>query len=198
MRPSKFGEIGSAHKRNLSQPVDMNSFVGKESIFKNSFKYEKGVREERAAQEFFLQNVGRSLEYVINQLETTDTVMNFEALKELFHKKGLNMRFEWIVYLKVKNKRAKDLLGADILARCLKRMFNDRTSKRLKFFGNQARLARADTMNQRRIMEDMVQDKIEFFLEDYFKKNLCLFINTLIKDSDVIGLLKGGFINLSK
>jgi len=169
--------------RILSQPGEGPSFLGRENPLKSSFRQERDLREERILHEHFLINLNRSIETIIDQLDNTDAIVNFAGLKELFHRKGVNMRFEWIVYIKVKSQRAKTLIGADILARCLKRMLNDKTSKRFRSFGKQAKVNYLDPSVQKRLEDEITENKMEFYLENYFKKILCMYINSLIKDS---------------
>ena len=170
--------------------VDEGSFIGKESAFKSSFRQEsKGYREERFTPEYYFTNLNKSIESIIEQLDNTDYISNFAGLKELFHRKGVNMRFEWIVWIKLKTQRAKVMVGADIIARCIKRMLNEKTSKRLKSFKKQQRPGIIEATTQRKRMEEVIQDKSEFYLEDYFKKILCQYINILIKDSAEVNIL---------
>jgi len=170
------------HRRNPSQLGDMGSFVGKESIFKQSFRYDRVAREEKMVQDHFGSSLGKSLDDVFEILEKTDQIFNFRGLKDLFHKKGLNMRFEWIIYLRLKNPRAKILVGSDILARCIKRTMNDKTSKRLKQFKKTIELAQFQSYSKKKQVDEIVQDKSDFFLEEFFKRSLCIYLNALMKD----------------
>jgi hypothetical protein len=49
-----------------------------------------------------ITNFSVGIEEATNKIDTTDEILNPSALKELLHKHGLNMRFEWIVYSKLK------------------------------------------------------------------------------------------------
>ena len=49
-----------------------------------------------------ISNYSISIEELATKIDSTDEVLNPSALKEHFHKQGLNMRFEWIVYSKLK------------------------------------------------------------------------------------------------
>ena len=181
--------------------IDEGSFVatqGRESAFRNSFRHDnKGYKEDRFTQEYFLTNLNKSIESIIDQLDNTDYICNFQGLKELFHRKGVNMRFEWIVWIKLKTQRARVMVGADIIARCIKRMLNEKTSKRLRSFKKNSRPGQLEAQTQRKRVEEIIQDKSEFYLEDYFKKILCQYINFLIKDSAevIFSLLSFLFMN---
>jgi len=171
------------HRRNPSQLGDMGSFIGKESIFKNSFRFDPKIREEKMVQDHFAASLGKSLDEVVDILEKTDQVFNSRGLKDLFHKKGLNMRFEWIVYMRLRSPRAKILVGTDILARCIKKTLNDKTSKKLKKFKKILELAQFNqSFNSKKQVDELIQDKSDFFLEDFFKKSLCIYLNSLMKD----------------
>ena len=43
-----------------------------------------------------------SIDQVAKIVEQSDTIYNVKSLKELMHRKGLNMRFEWIVLAKLR------------------------------------------------------------------------------------------------
>ena len=45
-----------------------------------------------------------SLDHVAKIMETSDRVSNIEALKNLMHRKGLNLRFLWVLLTKLKLK----------------------------------------------------------------------------------------------
>lgn len=66
-----------------------------------------------------------SLEHIAKILETSDRVSNIEALKDLLHRKGLNLRFLWVLLTKVKLKFARDLVMAAILVRTMRRIVNE-------------------------------------------------------------------------
>ena len=66
-----------------------------------------------------------SLEQVAKILETSDRVLNIDALKHLMHRKGLNMRFLWVLLTKVRLKQARDVIMAAILVRCMRRIVNE-------------------------------------------------------------------------
>lgn len=46
------------------------------------------------------------------------------------------MRAEWIIYSKLKNERIKNMVGTDILVRCLKKMLDIKSHKKFKAFCN--------------------------------------------------------------
>ena len=55
------------------------------------------------------------------------------------HRKGLNLRFQWVLLTKVKLKFARDLLMASILVRTMRRVINDEIKSRSvrNLFGTQ-------------------------------------------------------------
>jgi hypothetical protein len=46
-------------------------------------------------------------------------------LKELLHRKGLNLRFEWILLTKLKNIFNRELVMIHILVRTMKKIINE-------------------------------------------------------------------------
>ena len=58
-------------------------------------------------------------------LEQTDRVNNIDALKSLMQRKGLSMRFLWVLLTKVKLKQARDLIMAAIIVRTMRRIVNE-------------------------------------------------------------------------
>ena len=146
---------------------------------KGSFK-QNNLRDEKTLGEYFSANVGKSIEYVVDYLEKTDTIINFEGLKELFHRKGLNMRFGWIVYMKLQRQRAKALVGADILARNLKRLIDNKTSLKQDYFTSQVKIEA--TMHKDKL-DEIMNEKIEFLMENYAKSLFAQYLNIFIKNA---------------
>lgn len=66
-----------------------------------------------------------SIEQVAKVLETSDRVTNINALKSLLHRKGLNIRFLWILLTKVKLKQSRDIIMIAILVRVMRRIVNE-------------------------------------------------------------------------
>ena len=58
-------------------------------------------------------------------METSDRVTNIDALKDLMHRKGLNLRFLWILLTKVKLKHSRDLIMIAIIIRTMRRIVNE-------------------------------------------------------------------------
>lgn len=58
-------------------------------------------------------------------METSDRVNNLDALKTLMHRKGLNLRFLWVLLTKVKLKQARDLIMVSILIRVMRKIVNE-------------------------------------------------------------------------
>ena len=66
-----------------------------------------------------------SIEQVAKIMETSDRVTNIDALKDLLHRKGLNLRFLWVLLTKVKLKHSRDLIMIAILIRTMRRIVNE-------------------------------------------------------------------------
>ena len=66
-----------------------------------------------------------SLEHVAKILDSSDRVTNLDALKDLMHRKGLNIRFLWILLTKVKLKQSRDMIMAAILIRTMRKIVNE-------------------------------------------------------------------------
>jgi hypothetical protein len=66
-----------------------------------------------------------SLEHVAKILDSSDRVSNMDALKDLMHRKGLNLRFLWALLTKVKLKMSRDLIMASILIRTMRKIINE-------------------------------------------------------------------------
>ena len=129
--------------------------------------------EDRVFQDYLSQSMSKSIDYVVDHLDNTDNVSNHSSLKELFHRKGINMRLEWIVYCRLKRDRMRALVGSDILARCLKQMINGMTSKMMRRFIKRKNIDFEQTIGKKEKIEALVQEKNEFLIEGFFKKLLC-------------------------
>ena len=64
----------------------------------------------------------QSIQKVTRALEDTDTVFSAHALKEMMHRKGLNLRFQWLLLAKVRSQPHRELLMIHILVRCMKKI----------------------------------------------------------------------------
>jgi len=62
---------------------------------------------------------------VARVIEQSDNIYNREALKELMHRKGLNLRFEWIVLVKLRLIQAREIVMVDILIRTMRKIINE-------------------------------------------------------------------------
>lgn len=158
------------------------SFV-RDSFLKQSFKQGYSLRDEKALGEYFISNLSKSIDYVVEYLDKTDNIVNFAGIKELFHRKGLNMRFGWIVYMKLQRQRVKAMLGADILARCVKKAIQDKASTKLKRFAKQMR---SQAFTQKDRIEELTNERNEFFMENFAKNLLAQYLNILIRNSSEV------------
>ena len=155
----------------------------RDSFLKQSFKQGYSLRDEKALADYFISNLSKSIDYVVEYLDKTDTIVNFAGLKELFHRKGLNMRFGWIVFMKLQRQRVKAMLGADILARCVKKAIQDKTSRKHKRFTKQMR---SQAFTQKDKIEELTNERNEFFMENYAKNMLAQYLNILIRNSSEV------------
>lgn len=70
----------------------------------NSLDHSKDAKEDSNYYEnLIIKNYFQSIEDIANKIDSTDEILNPFSLKEIFHMHGLNMRFEWIVYSKLRN-----------------------------------------------------------------------------------------------
>lgn len=165
---------------NIKSARGQNDSGYKESFLKQSFK-NNSLKDEKPINEYLMYSVVNSIDYVVDYLEKTDTIMNFTGLSELFHKKGLNMRFAWMVFLKLEKQRAKALVGADILARCIKKLIGIKSSKKNKYFLNSAK---SEPFANKDRIDELIIDKNEFVMENYAKTLLVQYITILVKSGN--------------
>ena len=66
----------------------------------------------------FMQSISK----VARILEDTDTISSVTALKELLHRKGLNLRFEWLLLVKLRNGFSRELVMIHLLVRIMKKI----------------------------------------------------------------------------
>lgn len=69
----------------------------------------------------------QSIQKIVKTLEDTDSVFSAQALKELMHRKGLNLRFQWILLAKIRSQPHRELLMIHILVRCMKKIIAEET-----------------------------------------------------------------------
>ena len=58
-------------------------------------------------------------------LDLSDKINNIAALKDLMHRKGLNMRFCWLLLSKVKLMFSRELIMIDLLCRTMRKVINE-------------------------------------------------------------------------
>jgi len=167
------------NKTNTKAKPNKESFVN--TSLKASFKFNKLSKDEKLFQEYFHSNLAKSIDAIVDQIENTDNIINFTSLKELFHRKGVNMRLEWIVYARLHRERTKALVGCDILARCIKKMLDDKTSKKFKIYVKQSSLSYFEASAMKEKYDEMVNEASDFLVENLYKKLLCQYMNILIK-----------------
>lgn len=66
-----------------------------------------------------------SIDQVVKIIESSDNIYNSASLKELFHRKGLNLRFQWVVLTKLRLHTQRELLMIDIILRVMRKIVNE-------------------------------------------------------------------------
>ena len=75
---------------------------------------------------FSIENIFmETIQQIANIIEHTDTITNIQSLKELFARKGLNLRFQWILLTKLKSNFHRELVMIHILVRVIKKVLNE-------------------------------------------------------------------------
>lgn len=67
-------------------------------------------------------------------IENTDTICNVQSLKELFSRKGLNLRFQWLLLTKLKSNFHRELTMIHILVRIIKKIVNEEVKLKSQVF----------------------------------------------------------------
>lgn len=75
-----------------------------------------------------------TIDQVAKIIENTDTIQNIQSLKDLLHRKGLNLRFEWILLSKLKNGFHRELVMIHILLRIMKKIINEEIKLKAQVF----------------------------------------------------------------
>lgn len=66
-----------------------------------------------------------SIDQVVQIIEQSDNIYNSQSIKELFHRKGLNLRFLWPVLVKLRQNSQRDQIMIEILIRVIRRIVNE-------------------------------------------------------------------------
>lgn len=66
-----------------------------------------------------------SIEHVARIVEDSDKIYSQRCLKELMHRKGLNMRFAWPLLAKVRFHKSRQLVMVTILLRVMRKIVNE-------------------------------------------------------------------------
>ena len=59
-------------------------------------------------------------------------MFNTKVLGELLHRKGLNIRFEWLLLCKLKNNFHRDIVKIDIIVRVMRKVINEEMKIKLR------------------------------------------------------------------
>lgn len=150
-----------------------------------SFSLPKLSKDEKHFVDYFSHHLTRSIDAICTDLKKSDKIASFNCLKDTFHRRGVNMRFAWLVYARVTRKSMREFLGIDLLVRCIKKMLASATSRRMKQFKTSNTKA-LDVPSKRDWSNDIMGDKNGFFTEEYFKTLLTHYVNLLTRGhSDV-------------
>jgi hypothetical protein len=136
-----------------------------------------------------------TIEQVAKIIENTDTIQNIQSLKDLLHRKGLNLRFEWILLSKLKSGFHRELVMIHILLRTMKKIINEEiklkaqvfTPNKAKVMNTAAPKSLADHQKQSKrssLVGAKSEKQCDHFIGNHyenFKDNLVFFTNTLLR-----------------
>ena len=108
---------------------------------------------------------GASIDQVVKVLEQSDTICNGSSLKELMHRKGLNMRFLWVVLARLRLTQAREMVMTEILMRVMRRIVNEEIKLKCK----------VDTVGEEYYQgnqSDQYNDVLVFYVNTLLKKKL--------------------------
>ena len=186
---SYFADFSHNDDMNNKAGINKSNDVGVRRDSQNqlnmSFTIPRLNKEERRFFDYYQGSLCKSINQVCNYLENTDKIHNFNTLKDVFHKKGVNMRFEWVVFAKIRRRDMKERLGVDILVRGLKRLLDFVTSKKLKQL-RKSNMNPMETSLKHDKINEIFLDKSEFFMENFFKRCLAHYTNLLIKGTSEV------------
>jgi hypothetical protein len=66
-----------------------------------------------------------SLDQVVQVIEKSDKIFNIQSLRELIHRKGLNLRFCWALLPKLRWNQARELVMIEILMKVMRKIVNE-------------------------------------------------------------------------
>ena len=66
---------------------------------------------------------------IVETLEESDTFFSSKALCQMMHRKGLNLRFLWLVAVQVKRKRVRELVLATLMVKAVGRLINEEVAE---------------------------------------------------------------------
>jgi hypothetical protein len=66
-----------------------------------------------------------SLDQVVQVLEKSDKIFNIQSLRDLIHRKGLNLRFCWALLPKLRWNQARELVMIEILMKVMRKIVNE-------------------------------------------------------------------------
>jgi hypothetical protein len=117
-----------------------------------------------------------SLNQVAKILDYSDKINNIAALKDLMHRKGLNMRFGWLLLSKVKLIFSRELIMIDLLCRVMRKVINEEIKLKTQHL---------PTTHATSKIGSGLSPKEPFFLGnqlDSYKETVVFFVNAILKN----------------
>jgi hypothetical protein len=65
------------------------------------------------------------LDQVVQVLEKSDKIFNIQSLRDLIHRKGLNLRICWALLPKLRWNQARELVMIEILMKVMRKIVNE-------------------------------------------------------------------------
>jgi len=117
---------------------------------------------------------------VASVLDSSDKIHNMQAYKELLHRKGLNMRFSWVLLARVKLQHSRDIILVSILCRTMRRILNEEAKIRQKQgFKRTKMFTMPNSVTGTVSVEKHEQKKSPL---EVYKEILALYVNAVVKN----------------
>jgi hypothetical protein len=147
--------------------------------FINSFKLKFSISQHTYSSgiEAMLQ---LSIDSVAKVLDGSDKIQNILAYKELLHRKGLNLRFSWILLARVKLQQSRDIILASILCRTMRRIVNEEAKIRSKQSLKTTKMFTMHNPSNGTISVERTEQRKG--LLDIYKDTLVLYVNAVVKN----------------
>lgn len=114
-------------------------------------------------------------------LDHQDKIFNTCSLKDLMHRKGLNMRFAWILLAKTKLQFSREIVMADILVRVVRKIVNEEI--KIKLIDNFSQPNNVMTQQLAALNKNKASQNFQAYSHnDLFKESLVTILNALLKN----------------